>query len=286
MSIAVMKDAAIAVSEEPQASANGAQPVLVVEHVAKSYGSVRALDDVSLTVRAGEFVAVLGPNGAGKSTLLQLLTGLFSPDRGRIIVLGHDLRHDAVRALAGIGVVFQQQTLDLELSVRANLQFHADLHGLSRRVAHQRIGVALERYGLTDRRRSRARTLSGGNRRRLELARALLHKPHVLFMDEATVGLDPGSRRDILEEMVRLKQTENIGVLWTTHLIDEVDYADRLIILRQGHVLFDGTQRGLLEREGSNDFAATVISMMGTDTGDTAGAVALERPAAAASGEL
>ena len=247
---------------------NHAQPLLRVENVVKTYGTIRALDHVTLTVAAGEFVALVGANGAGKSTLMQLLTGLFTPDEGNIVVLDHDLRNDAIAALAGIGVVFQQQTLDLELSVRANLLFHADLHGISRRVARQRVAAALEHYGLSDRARDRTRALSGGNRRRVELARALLHRPHVLLMDEATVGLDPASRRDILDEMVRLKEAENIGILWTTHLVDEIERADRFIVLRRGRITFNGTRDDLMDMEAGDDLGTTVIRLMGTDETD------------------
>jgi ABC-2 type transport system ATP-binding protein len=248
---------------------NRGEPLLQVKDVVKTYGTRRALDHVSLTVGAGEFVALLGANGAGKSTLMQLLTGLFTPDEGSIIVLEHDLRRNAVAALAGIGVVYQQQTLDLELSVRANLLFHADLHGMSRRVARPRIAAALKHYGLSERGGDRTRTLSGGNRRRLELARALLHQPRVLLMDEPTVGLDPSSRRDILNEMVRLKQAENIGILWSTHLVDEIERADRLIVLRRGRIAFNGKLLEL-EREADDDLAATVIRLMGTEEIDAA----------------
>jgi ABC-2 type transport system ATP-binding protein len=222
-------------------------PALIVENLSKSYGNLRALDGVALTVDPGEFVALLGPNGAGKSTLLQLLTGLFSPDEGRISVLGYDLRRNPTQALAGIGVVFQQTTLDLELSVRANLAFHADLHGLSRGIARERIGAALQRFGLSDRARDRARALSGGNRRRVELARALLHRPRILLMDEATVGLDPASRRDIISDMSHLKQEAGVGILWTTHLVDEAERADRIAVLHKGRIVFDGTPAALLE---------------------------------------
>lgn len=239
--------------------------VLEVKKLEKSYGRVKALAGVDLTVREGEFVALLGPNGAGKSTLLQLLTGLFAPDAGSIMVLGNDLRRSAIKALAGIGVVFQQPTLDLELSVRANLRFHADLHGLSRKTATVRIDAALERFNLTDRARDRARTLSGGNRRRVELARALLHRPHILLMDEATVGLDPASRRDILADILKLCREENLGVLWTTHLVDEVVVADRVVVLNRGKVLFDGTMDGLLEREKTDDIGAAFIQITGGD---------------------
>lgn len=236
--------------------------LLEVRNLVKSYGRVRALNGVSLNVRAGEFVALLGSNGAGKSTLLQILTGLFSPDSGEVTVCGHDMRKSAVRALADIGVVFQQTTLDLELSVRANLLLHTDLHGLSRSVAKERITKALDRFGLTDRASDRTRTLSGGNRRRVELARALLHQPKVLLMDEATVGLDLVSRRDLLRDIADLKQEENIGVLWTTHLVDELALADRFIILRRGQIVFDGTRDDLIPG-GGGDLESVVIEMMG-----------------------
>jgi ABC-2 type transport system ATP-binding protein len=240
-------------------------PVLRVDSVVKNYGPIRALDHVTLSVAPGEFVALMGANGAGKSTLMQLLTGLFTPDEGSTVVLGHDMRSDAIAALAGIGVVFQQQTLDLELSVRANLLFHADMHGIPRPVARERIATVLEHYGLSDRARDRTRVLSGGNRRKVELARALLHQPRVLLMDEATVGLDPGSRREILDEMVRLKTAERIGILWTTHLVDEIEEADRFIVLRRGRITFNGTREQLMENEAGNDLGEAVIRLMGSD---------------------
>lgn len=246
------------------------ESLLSVEKLVKSYGPIRALDGVTLNVAAGEFVALLGANGAGKSTLMQLLTGLFTPDEGKITVLGHDMRTHATAALAGIGVVFQQQTLDLELSVRSNLLFHADLHGIARRVARERIAAALDHYGLTERAGERARVLSGGNRRRVELARALLHRPRILLMDEATVGLDPASRREILDEMNRLKTAENIGILWTTHLVDEIERADRFIVLRRGRATFDGTRDELMASEPSGDLGAAVIRLMGGGEGERA----------------
>jgi ABC-2 type transport system ATP-binding protein len=239
------------------------EPALAIENVYKSYGEVRALDGISLSLAPGELVALLGPNGAGKSTLLQLLTGLFSPDSGQITVLGHDMRKHAIAALAGIGVVFQQQTLDLEISAVANLLYHADLHGLARKEARQRISTLLEDYGLTSVSAAPVRTLSGGNRRRVELARARLHRPQLLLMDEATVGLDPNSRRALLEEMRRLAADENMSILWATHLIDEVQHADRIIMLDKGRVLYSGTAADLLSREGTDDLARTVMKLMG-----------------------
>lgn len=220
------------------------QPLLSVSQVAKSYGDKPALSGVSLTVAPGELVALLGPNGAGKSTLLQLVTGLFTPDSGTISVCGHDIATGMVPALAEIGVVFQQSTVDPELTVEANLRFHGELQGLSEKVLRAGIDAALARIGLTDRRRDRLRTLSGGNRRRLELVRALLHHPRMLIMDEATVGLDPASRSDILAHVLSLRQ-QGMGILWTTHLIDEAAQADRVVVLNKGSVAFTGTPTDL-----------------------------------------
>ncbi len=245
------------------------QPALEVSEVEKSYGPVAALKGVSLRVFPGEFVALLGPNGAGKTTLFQLLSGLFSPNTGRIVVRGHDMRTDAVAALGGIGVVFQQPTLDLDLSVQANLRFHAGLHGMRADQRDSRIAAELERLGIGEQRNTRARNLSGGNRRRVELARALLHAPDVLLMDEATVGLDPESRQSLLRHVRELCHAQQLAVLWATHLVDEAGDADRVYIMDRGKVLMEGTPGaivaelgvdslldaflGLTKREKSND---------------------------------
>jgi ABC-2 type transport system ATP-binding protein len=210
-------------------------------HLGKRYGSRRALDDLSLQLQPRSLVVLLGPNGAGKSTLFQLLTGLFVPDAGDITVAGHPLRSSPAAALRQIGVVFQQMSLDLDLSVRRNLRFHADLHGLSRALAVARIAGDWAEMGLGADLDRPVRELSGGNRRKVELVRALLHRPAVLLMDEPTVGLDPQSRRDLLATISRDVATRGTTVLWATHLVEEAAAADRVLVLHQGRLLADGT---------------------------------------------
>ena len=239
-------------------------PALLLDNVVKTYGSVRAVDGVSLKADPGEFIALLGPNGAGKTTLFQLLSGLFTADSGRIEVMGHDMAHDPVPALARLGIVFQQPTLDLELSVSANLMFHAGLHGIPRADAEARIARELERLGLAERAHDKTAQLSGGNRRRVELARALLHEPRLLLMDEATVGLDPQSRGDLLKLMLAMRAERSVAVLWATHLCDEVGDADRVIVLHRGKVLADTTPAQLVAASGTQGIEAAFLAMTGS----------------------
>jgi ABC-2 type transport system ATP-binding protein len=238
-------------------------PRLQVEGASKSYGSRKALDGVSLSVEGGAFVALLGPNGAGKTTLFQLLTGLFVPDAGRILVDGLDLGRHAVRVLAQLGVVFQQPTLDLDLTVRGNLRFHARLHGLGGRRAATRIGDELARLGLASEADRLCRTLSGGNRRRVELARALVHEPRLLLMDEPTVGLDPASRRSLQEYVRTLCREQDLAVLWATHLVDEAEAADRVVVLHQGRLLREGTPGELRQQTGQATLSDAFIGLTG-----------------------
>jgi ABC-2 type transport system ATP-binding protein len=244
-------------------AADDSARALLLEDVVKTYGAIRAVDGVTLQAKAGEFIALLGPNGAGKSTLFQLLSGLFVPDSGRIAVMGYDMRRDPVPALEQLGIVFQQPTLDLELTVTGNLLFHAGLHGIPRAAAKARIADELVRLGLAERAHDKAAQLSGGNRRRVELARALLHEPRLLLMDEPTVGLDPASRSDLLKLILGLRTERAVAVLWATHLCDEVAGADRVIVLHRGKVLADTTPAGLIAGAGATTIEQAFLTMTG-----------------------
>ncbi|MEM8789273.1 MAG: ABC transporter ATP-binding protein [Pseudomonadota bacterium] len=235
-------------------------PGICVRDLGFRYGARTALDGVGFDVPAGTFAALLGPNGAGKSTLFGLLTRLFTTPTGQIIIAGHDLTQAPRAALAAMGVVFQQSTLDLDLSVRRNLSYFAALHGLAGREAGRRIDAALDRLGMAERAGERVRALNGGHRRRTEIARALLHDPAVLLLDEPTVGLDAASRDAITAHVHDLAAERGLTVLWATHLTDEIAPADRLLILHQGKLIADG-QAG--EIAGARGLTKTFLRLTG-----------------------
>jgi ABC-2 type transport system ATP-binding protein len=215
-------------------------PAVAIEGLSHSYGQRKALDDVSFAIAPSTFAVLLGLNGAGKSTLFSLITRLYAVQRGHIRVFGHDVGRAPGEALRLIGVVFQARTLDLDLSVAQNLTYHAALHGISKREAHARADEVLARIALAERANDKVRNLSGGQMRRVEIARALLHQPRLLVLDEPTVGLDIKSRADILGHVRRLVAEDGVSVLWATHLIDEVADNDDVIVLHQGRVLAHG----------------------------------------------
>jgi ABC-2 type transport system ATP-binding protein len=228
-------------------------PALSIGGVSHSYGNRRALIDVDFSVAPASFTALLGLNGAGKSTLFSLVTRLFGTQSGRIRIFGHDIGLAPGEALRLLGVVFQPRTLDLDLSVRQNLLYHAALHGIGSREAGLRSDEVLTRIGLGERAGSKVRDLSGGQMRRLEIARALLHRPRLLLLDEATVGLDVQARADILDHVRQLVTEQGIGVLWATHLFDEIMPSDDLVVLHQGRVLAHGQVARVIADVGARE---------------------------------
>jgi ABC-2 type transport system ATP-binding protein len=194
------------------------------------------LNDASFAIAPGEFTVLLGLNGAGKTTLFSLATRLYAQAEGTIRIFGIDIRDRTLDCLRLMGVVFQQPTLDLDLSVEQNLFYHCALHGLSHREASGRIAEEVARVGLAEQRREKARRLSGGQRRRVEIARALLHRPRLLLLDEPTVGLDIASRQFMLDHVRRLCREQDLAALWATHLIDEVGEDARVVVLHRGEV--------------------------------------------------
>tara|TARA_B100002003_G_scaffold33740_1_gene28921 strand:+ start:996 stop:1718 length:723 start_codon:yes stop_codon:yes gene_type:complete len=227
------------------------------------YGDKPVLREVSFALTSGRFHALLGPNGAGKSTLFGLLTRLLALQQGDIQLAGQSLKKQPAEAMRRIGVVFQQNALDLDLTVRQNLQYHAALHGLSRKQARARGDRELERFELLDRANDAVRQLNGGHRRRVEIARALLHEPSLLLLDEPTVGLDVASRKALNQHVRSLCDEDGLTVLWATHLIEEVRADDRVLILHQGQLLADGNGRAICDAEGTRDLAETFHALTG-----------------------
>jgi ABC-2 type transport system ATP-binding protein len=215
-------------------------------------------------VPAGSFTGLLGLNGAGKTTLFSLVTRLHDSHSGSIRVLGHDVRRESGAALARLGVVFQARTLDLDLSLRENLLYHAALHGIGGRAARAAAEQRLGQIGLADRARDKVRSLSGGQMRRLEIARALLHEPQLLLLDEATVGLDVEARRAILDEVRRLVRETSLSVLWATHLIDEIAGDDHLVVLHQGRVRARGPVADVIAETGADNLQQAFERLVGT----------------------
>jgi ABC-2 type transport system ATP-binding protein len=226
--------------------------VILVENLTHRYGDRLALSNVSFEVKKGEIFGLLGPNGGGKSTLFRILSTMMVPSGGRALVAGRDVVRDAAGVRRHVGVVFQTQSLDRALTVGENLRAQGHLHGLSGRVLRERVDGAMERLGLTDRRNDLIETLSGGLRRRVEIAKALLHRPQVLLMDEASTGLDPAARRDLSRHVESLRDKEGVTILLTTHILEEADRCDRLVLLHNGGIVAQGSPGELRSRIGGD----------------------------------
>jgi len=225
---------------------------IVTNNLSFAYGKKSALNKVNLTLPAG-FNVLLGPNGAGKSTLFSLLTGLTQTANGTIHINEDDLSKNKSKIMSQMGVVFQQSTLDLDLSVKQNLLYYASLHGIAPKKALKNIELILAQLSLTERLHDKVRTLNGGHRRRVEIARALIHQPKVLLLDEATVGLDVESRLLIISYVRNLCLQRDICVLWATHLMDEVEPIDQLIIINKGEIQAQDQSSKLCEQYKVDD---------------------------------
>lgn len=242
-------------------------PALDVAGVSHSYGRKKALDDVSFMIAPGTFSVLLGLNGAGKTTLFALISHLYDTRQGSIRIFGHDVRRAPGEALRRLGIVFQARTLDLDLSVSQNLTYHAALHGIGGKEARQRIETLLDAVEMSGRLHDKAGSLSGGQMRRIEIARALLHRPPLLLLDEATVGLDVSSRAGILANIRKLVASEGISVFWATHLIDEVTDADDVVVLDRGKLVASGTVADVVKATGKKDIGSAFAVLSGRGTG-------------------
>ncbi len=234
-----------------------APAALSVEHVSHADGARKALEDVSFSVLPATFAVLLGLNGAGKSTLFSIVTHLYGAQGGEVSIFGHDVARQSGAALAELGVVFQSRTLDADLSVEQNMLYQGALQGIAPREARARARDLVGRMGLADRLKDRVRQLSGGQARRVEIARALLHRPRLVLLDEPTAGLDIKARADILALTRRLVAEDGVGVLWTTHLVDEIRPDDQVVVLHKGRVL-------------ANDRADAIIAAASADSIGTA----------------
>jgi ABC-2 type transport system ATP-binding protein len=223
-----------------------------VRGLAKRYGEVEAVRGVDFDVQRGEIFGFLGPNGAGKSTTIKILCTLATPSGGRALVDGRDVERERLAVRRSIGLVFQDPTLDLYLTAEENLRFHGELYGVPRGPLAGRIAEVLDVVGLADRRRSLVATFSGGMKRRLEIARGLLHAPRVLFLDEPTIGLDPQTRTSIWDYVRGLKQREEVTIFLTTHYMDEAEHCDRIAIMDVGKLVVVDTPEALKAGVGTD----------------------------------
>ncbi len=226
--------------------------IVSVERLTHRYGERVALDDISFGVRRQEIFGLLGPNGGGKSTLFRILSTLMRPSAGSARIAGHDVIADPARVRRRIGVVFQSQSLDRNLTVAENLRAQGHLYGISGTRLSDRMDLVMTRLGIIDRRDELVELLSGGLKRRVEIAKALLHDPSVLLMDEASTGLDPRARMELWQYIRELRDREGITILLTSHILDEADRCDRLVLLHQGHIVAEGTPAELKAEIGGD----------------------------------
>jgi ABC-2 type transport system ATP-binding protein len=240
-----------------------------VENLVKTFGDVKAVDGVSFDVTTGEIFAFLGPNGAGKTTTIQMLTTLLTPTSGSMRLDGLDPLANPLEVRKRFGIVFQDPSLDGELTAYENLDLHGVLYHVPRKVRAERIEVLLKSFELWDRKDSYVKTFSGGMKRRLEIARGFLHTPKILFLDEPTLGLDPQSRNQLWAQVKQLNETEKVTVFLTTHYMDEADrVAHRVAIIDHGKIVAQGTAQELKQQTGADSLEGAFLALTGTTIRD------------------
>jgi len=252
--------------------------MIEVKNVTKKYGDFTGVDDVSFKVEKGEVFAFLGPNGAGKTTTIKMLTTLLRPNSGEVFLDGHNVTEDPDKTRKSFGIVFQDPSLDNELTAYENMQFHAILYGVPKKEYKERIEKLLELVELTDRRDSYVKNFSGGMKRRLEIARGLLHNPKVLFLDEPTIGLDPQTRNHLWNYIRNLNKEEGVTIFFTTHHMEEVDrIAEKIAIIDHGKIIEYGTPADIRAKAGTDNLEDAFIALTGKDIRKEEGDVGLSQ---------
>jgi len=243
--------------------------VIKVDHVTKQFGKFKAVDDVSFEVKKGEIFGLLGPNGAGKSTTIKMLTTLLQPTSGELSLNGHNVIKEQDAARKSFGIVFQDPSVDTELTAYENMELHAVFYGLKGNTIKERIETLLKLVELWDRRNSQVKTYSGGMKRRLEIARGLLHHPHILFLDEPTLGLDTQTRNLLWDYVKKMSQSEGMTVFFTTHYLEEAEaVADRIAIIDHGILVALGTTKQLTARTGTRTLEQAYLALTGKELRD------------------
>jgi len=246
-----------------------AASAITVQHVTKKFGDVTAVEDISFEVKAGELFALLGPNGAGKSTTIKMLTTLLQPTKGQMTLAGHDVSREQAAARQAFGIVFQDPSVDTEMTAYENMELHAGLYGVRGTDTKARIQNLLELLELWDRKDTLVKNFSGGMKRRLEIARGLLHHPRILFLDEPTLGLDTQTRNLLWDYVRRLSQSEGMTVFFTTHYLEEAEVvADRIAIIDHGKLIAIGTTKELTEQTGTKTLEAAYLELTGKTVRD------------------
>lgn len=243
--------------------------IITARNVVKTFGKVKAVDGISFDVKAGEIFAFLGPNGAGKSTTISMLTTMLRPTSGKLTLNGHDVTKDQGKARQSFGIVFQDPALEEELSAYENMQIHAVLYGIPKKDQKSRMEELLKLVDLWERRDSMVKTYSGGMRRRLEIARGLMHHPKILFLDEPTLGLDTQTRNLLWDYVKKLSQHEGMTIFFTTHYLDEAEaVAERIAIIDHGKIIATGTSKELAKQTKTNSLEDAYLELTGKTVRD------------------